>query len=188
MIVLPPRQISPAAEDVGEDRARRADGIDAGMIVEPAILDRDHRLRHALRDRRERHVAPLLAPFGDERRDERRVERDARRGSACVPGSSMAVRPPAAAPARAANAKRTACPCRSPARGTTDERVAADRELAGLLRAVAVRIAELVQPVDHLRRVSRWPRRTTNGRAKMRGSVRCTSPCSRASIIRENET
>ena len=38
-------EISPAAEDVGQDGARRADEIDAGVIVEPAILDRDHRLR-----------------------------------------------------------------------------------------------------------------------------------------------
>ena len=152
VIVLPPREISPAAEDVGQDRARRADGIDAGVVVEAAILDRDHRLHHALRDRRERHVPPLLAPFGDERREERRVERDARRGAACVRGARWRCRPPAAA--LGARREREAHRLSLPIAGARndDERVAADRELAGLFRAVAVRIAEIVQPVDHLRR------------------------------------
>ena len=42
-------------------RADHADRIDAGMLVEAAILDREHRLRHARRDGGERHRPPLLA-------------------------------------------------------------------------------------------------------------------------------
>ena len=44
-----------------EDGAGDADRIDAGVVVEAAVLDRQDRLDHLLRDRRERHVAALLA-------------------------------------------------------------------------------------------------------------------------------
>ena len=72
------RQVGLVAEDVAEDGAGDADRIDAGMVVEAAILDGQDRLDHLARDGLQRHVAALLAAVGrDERRDERRVERDA---------------------------------------------------------------------------------------------------------------
>ena len=60
--VLPPARYFLVAEEVGEDRAPRSDGIDARMIVEAAILDREDRLPiMRRRNRLQRHVAPLLA-------------------------------------------------------------------------------------------------------------------------------
>ena len=46
------------------------------MVVEAAILDRHDGLDHVRGDGGERHVAPLLASFGGERGEERRVELD----------------------------------------------------------------------------------------------------------------
>ena len=42
-----------------------ADRIDAGMLVEPAILDREHGLDHPRLDGGQRHRPPLLALAGD---------------------------------------------------------------------------------------------------------------------------
>ena len=68
-------------------------------------------------------------------------------------------------------------------------RVAADGELARLLGARAVRVAEIVQPLDQL------PRRSAPGRGAARTAGRtradrpaAISPCIRASIIREKAT
>ena len=61
---------------IGDDGADHADRIDAGMPVEAAILDGQHRLLHPLRNRRERHAPPLLARAGDQPGQHRRIERD----------------------------------------------------------------------------------------------------------------
>ena len=50
------------AAQVRDDRADRADQIDAGVVVEPAVLDGQHRLHHARRDRRQ--AAPAGASRG----------------------------------------------------------------------------------------------------------------------------
>src|SRR5476651_1979066 len=49
-----------AAADVAHDRARDADGIDAGVVIEAAILDGDHRVLQVGRDLVERYVVALL--------------------------------------------------------------------------------------------------------------------------------
>ena len=58
------------------------------MLVETAVLDREHRFDHRLGDHLEGHVAALLARVGDERRDEWSVERDPI-GRVLVAGSSI---------------------------------------------------------------------------------------------------
>ena len=57
--VLPPSTPA-AAADVADDRAAEADRIDARMVVEAAILDRDDRVLQVGRDLVERDVVPLL--------------------------------------------------------------------------------------------------------------------------------
>ena len=91
--VLPPRRYVLLPKTLRNDRADDADRIDAGMVVEAAVLDREHRLDHLLRDRLQRHVAALLAAGGDERRDERRVERDAFDVVFSADGSSIVLDP-----------------------------------------------------------------------------------------------
>ena len=70
-------RVGAVAEDVGEDRADHADGIDAGMVVEAPVFDRQHGLLHARRNGGERDAAALLARAGHQPGEHRRVERDA---------------------------------------------------------------------------------------------------------------
>ncbi len=49
-----------ARSNVPNNRAGKADRIDARMVVEAAIFDRDHRVLHERRNLRERHVVALL--------------------------------------------------------------------------------------------------------------------------------
>ena len=146
------RQVGLVAEDVAEDGAGDADRIDAGVVVEAAILDRQDRLDHLARDGLQRHVAALLASLGrDERRDERRVERDALDG--LLVGRQLdgldsrrlrSLRRPAAEDEPHGPALVVAV--------ARDEhhRVAPDREFPRLLGAGAVRVAQIVQPIDQL--------------------------------------
>src|SRR2546427_637292 len=73
---VPAAEVALAAEDIRQHRAGRADPVDAGVFIEAAILDCDHRLDHVRRNRGKRHVAPLFPPLGRQRRQERRVELD----------------------------------------------------------------------------------------------------------------
>ena len=57
--VLPPSTRA-AAADVAHDRAAETDRIDAGMVVEAAILDRDDRVLQIGGDLVERDVVPLF--------------------------------------------------------------------------------------------------------------------------------
>ena len=100
-------EIRAVAEDVGEHRADDADRIDAGMVVEAAIFDRQHRFLHARRNGLERDAAALLARAGHQRRQQRRIERDALERLA----GRLDLRPRAAAGAAAASR-------RSSSRGT----------------------------------------------------------------------
>ena len=59
------RQRAPALDrarlaEVPDDGAPERDGIDAGMRIEPVVLDRDERVPQVLGDLAERDVAPLL--------------------------------------------------------------------------------------------------------------------------------
>ena len=49
-----------AAFDVGEKSARESAGVDAGVPVETAVLDRDDRVEQVLRQVVNRHSEPLL--------------------------------------------------------------------------------------------------------------------------------
>ena len=56
-----------ALAEVGETGAERAEVVDATVLVEAGILDREDRVLHDLGDLRDRHeVAPLLAEFTEE--------------------------------------------------------------------------------------------------------------------------
>jgi hypothetical protein len=52
--------VSSAARDVAKDGASDADRIDAGVPIEPLVLDRDDRVLQIGRDLRQLDVVPLL--------------------------------------------------------------------------------------------------------------------------------
>ncbi len=124
------------------------------MVVKAAVLDGEHRLDHLRRDLRQRDVAALFTPGGDERRDHRRLELEA------VPLLAAAGRLDVGDPVRflvfvlrrsdEMHARRLALAL-AIARHDHD-RVASDRELTGLLGAGALGVSEVVQPVDKLTR------------------------------------
>ena len=144
-------QVRPIAAHVGDDGAHRPDDVDAGVVVEAAVLDGEHRLNHARGNRGERHAPALLAAGVDEPGEQRRVQ--------CHPRRRLVV------DLESANAKRR---CRRLRRlwhievhadepalrravaRQEDDRVAADGELARLLDARSLRVAEVIQPVDEL--------------------------------------
>ncbi len=68
-------EVRTIAKHVGHQRADHADRIDAGVVIEPAILDREHRFLHACRDRIQRDAPPFLARPGHHRGEQRRIER-----------------------------------------------------------------------------------------------------------------
>ena len=55
------------AAEVGQSRAQHALVVDAAVLVEARVFDRDHRVLHQLGDLRDRReVAPLLAVFAEQ--------------------------------------------------------------------------------------------------------------------------
>ncbi len=123
------------------------------MIVKPPILDREDRIDHVLGNLLQRDVPPLLAARGDERSDERRVERQLLRPGLLADdfqvidgrrflglGRPHPEDDPDGLPL--------------PIAVSRDEHdgIASDRELAGLPGLGTIGIAELVQPVDELPR------------------------------------
>ncbi len=167
------------------------------MIVEAAILDRQHRLTHPFRNLRERHLAPLLTSFtfGHERREQRRFE-DHRRQ-----------RLPIARPLERLDDERSArirLALRGRRRRIEDhaddlavglaaadhhrDGVAADREFTGPLDGGALRVAEIVEAVDQLPIGEALSAVQFERRAKMRGNTRVCSPCSRCSMMRDSVT
>ena len=146
------------AEDVAEHRAGDADGVDARVVVEAPVLDRQHRLDHRLRDHLERDVPPFLARVGDQRGDERRVQRDAfglflrtRQLDRIDPRGLGALRGPAAEHQADDLALMVSLP------RNDHHRVPADRELARLLAARTMGVAEVVEPIDELPLGERLP-------------------------------
>ena len=141
---------------VGEERADDGDGIDARVGVEAAVFDGEDRLDHLLRDQGERHVAPFLARGGDERGDERRVERQAIELLLLRDDFDVIDR-------RRLRAFRAARGVRDPQELAFavavlrhhQHRIAAHGELPGLFRPWTMGIAEVVQPVDDLARRQR---------------------------------
>ena len=55
----------PPVPDVGQRRGGDADEVEAAVIVEPLILDRDERLRQVGRNLGQRHFDPLLLEDGE---------------------------------------------------------------------------------------------------------------------------
>ena len=168
------------------------------MLVEAAVLDGENRLAHAIGNHGERDGAPLLALAAGERRQHRRVEDqpfawlstqlelqdvigDRGRGGGFV-GAARLCR--ATGAGGRSKTTRTICPLKLGDARHDADLAGADGELARLLDVLAVRVPEIVQPVDQLLSVSAWPRRSSSGRAKTRGSVVSRSPWSRASIRR----
>jgi hypothetical protein len=128
------------------------------MVVEAVVLDREDGLHHPLRDRAQWDVAALFTPRGDERRDERRIERhllgglsgpreldtiDERRLGR--PGAPRAEDHPDHLSHVVAVA------------GNQHDRIPSDGEFARLLGPGPVRVPEVVQPLDNLRRRKRLP-------------------------------
>ena len=151
--VLPPPGTALSPKTLREDGADDADRIDAGMVVEAAILDREHRLDHLARDRRAAaRRGASRGPDGDERRDERRVERDALDGLLVGRQLDVARFSPAPPSSPAGRRRRAATvrPLLVAVARDEDHGLAPDREFARLLGAGAVRVAQIVQPVDQL--------------------------------------
>ncbi len=129
----------------------RANRINAGVIVEAPILDRQYRLHHALRDHLQRNVAALLAPRCDERRDERSAQRHLLdRRYLLVDDFDASDRRPRTRfrSTREHDPDRSSLPIA--VAGDEHQRVATDRELAELFRPLPVRVADLVQALDQL--------------------------------------
>ena len=150
-------------------------------------------MRSGITDERDR--PPLLALAADERREHRRVEHQPfagfRPSSSCSDaiGGPRRRRLPAAprglAPAAARNTTRTICPLKLGARGMMRDRAGADGELARLLDVRALRVAEIVQPIDELLVGERLAARAARAAARRPAAARVSrSPCSRASISR----
>ena len=144
-------QVFLPADDVVDRRADDADGVDAGMLVETAVFDREDGLHHHGWNHRQRHVAPLFARFGDERGDERRTERQPVHAAFRRDDLDVIDRRrlrTLRAPRREHDADEltlAVAVARDHHHG-----VASHGELAGLLRFGAVRVAEVVEPIDHL--------------------------------------
>ena len=68
-------EITPIAEEVGEEGAYHADEIDTPVVVEAAVLDGQHGLDDMRRQGRQGHRSPLF-PLGHVRAEERRVDHE----------------------------------------------------------------------------------------------------------------
>ena len=134
-------QIGLIAADIREHRADGADRIDARVIVEPAIFNRQNGVDHRFRDRGERHVAPLLA--GGEGGEERRFERDPIDGLATDFRQLRDDRRGALREVDADDAD--AILLGNPRRDEDESR--ADREFTGPFGFLALGIADIVQPL-----------------------------------------
>ena len=99
-MVLPPSRAAPGLE-ILDDRADHADPVDAAVLVEPLILDRDHRLDQVRRHLLERHLDPLfledredrLVGGVEDRRRLRHVAEAAQRGAVGQPGGQIVAEP-----------------------------------------------------------------------------------------------
>ena len=152
--VLPPTRYGLSPRTLVSDGAGRADGIDAGMIVEAAILDRQHRLPHARSGIcASGTLRRFSRAFGNERGEERRLEHH-RRQRLASPGCSMRLMVDVAGElglaAAGPNDDADDVAVGLAAADHQRDRVLADRELARLLDPGPLRVAEIVQPVDEL--------------------------------------
>ncbi len=148
-------QVRPIAAQVGDDGADGANDVDAGMVVEAAILDRQHRLHHARRNRRERDAPPLLTARADERRQQRRVQRHPRYRRVVDFEARHAQHRRDGSAGRGRWLGLLEVDAHQPALGGAvpgqqHDGAAADGELAGLLDARALRVAKVVEAVDQL--------------------------------------
>jgi hypothetical protein len=147
----PAHEVRLVAFEVRDHRRRGSDEVDPGVVVEAAILDREDGVAHVLRDLLQRHLAPLLAARGDERGEERRLQRRPADGHA-VRGALDALdgRRRGAARARARRAEHDADDgaVLLAAADRQRDRVLPDGELAGLGHARPSRVAQVVQALD----------------------------------------
>ena len=148
-------QVPAIAAQVGDDRADGPDDVDAGMVVEAAIFDGQHRLHHPRRNRRQRDAAPLLTARADERGQQWRIEGDT---------LHRFVIDLDARHAKHGGGRSAWCRCRpgllevdadEPPPGAAFPRqqhdgAAADGELAGFLDTRTLRVSQVVEPVDEL--------------------------------------
>ena len=92
VMVLPPTRYGRLPKMLVNTAPTMRIGSTPGMVVEAAVLDREHRLLHPRRNGVERDAAALLARAGHQRGQQRRVERDALDALACGLDSDDALR------------------------------------------------------------------------------------------------
>ncbi len=159
VMVLPPTRYGAIAEHVGEHRADDANRIDAGVVIEAPIFDRQHRFLHPRRNGFQRDAAALLARPGHERGEQRRIERDALDVLARDRNSCDALgrrrrrlrRLLLARDRRFREGDRHDLAGLVAAARAQQHGVAIDREVAGALDPRALRVADIVQPRDQFR-------------------------------------
>ena len=148
----------------------------------------------AWRNRCQRHLTPLLAAVvtsavrsgGSSVARSIADELVSMRRSFCGGRGGGGFPGPAAEPG-SSNSTRTICPAWSPPAERLRWR-RSRRELAGLLDVRAVRVAEVVEPIDQLAFADALPLYSSKFLANTRGHTRSRSPCSRISICRDRVT
>ncbi len=152
------RGVAALAANVRDHGTDNPDGIDAGMLEEAAVLDGEHRLAHAIGNHGERDGTPLFTLPLAERRQHRRVEDQPFRDFRSQLELQDVIGDPR--PCRRFLGRRTARRRRTLEQDADDLPLEARRarhdadlagahgELAGLLDVLAVRVPEIVQPVD----------------------------------------
>ena len=133
------------AAHVRDDRADRADDVDAGMRVETPILDRQHGLHDGARQLRDRHLALTSASARSHGREQRRFELQLRDRTRAL---DLQLRDLAglAGLVEGDCHLHGAAFRRAPVRNQPDVG-RADVELAGLRRSRLARVTDVVEPV-----------------------------------------
>ncbi len=149
-------QVRPVAEDVRRQRTHHPDGVDARVVVEAPVLDRQHGANDVRRDLRQADLPPLLALAAVERGEQRRFELHriagarARDLEAFQPVGGGHWRPAGLRNGRAREDQPDPLAGgRARARHHPDLPLALG-ELAGLQRRGLLRVAQVVEPIDQL--------------------------------------
>ena len=185
VMVLAPASVGAlAAQVASDDRADDADRIDAGVVVEAAVLDREHRLHHVRgiaesATGRRFSRSPLTSDVSTGASSDQALARFVRRARAARRGraaSAAAVAPRLVArrgPSAAGRRRVTTWPFSSARARHDRDRSVADRELAGFFeRGRAARSRARSTDRRAGASVRDWPRRSSSGRANTRGSTR----------------
>ncbi len=157
VMVLAADEIDATAAQVGRERAEHADGVDAWMSVEASVLDGEHGLLHVRRNGGQRHAASPLARRVGQRAEQRRIERRLGDRPVVEQDAGDGLRTSRGAWARPLGERRFRAPFQADVAPGVDaaarhdlDGVVAGRELPGLARAGAARVAKIVEALDDL--------------------------------------